>query len=112
MSDNAQPQPSNPQPAPPSPRTYDPVHGDLLAHEPAPIREAMRHPAYMDATHPEHTVLVERVYNMRLAQNAPPPTTTESELGRSEEKPRPVYEFHPDPTQPVNDVSQTVFPSE
>jgi hypothetical protein len=107
MTDNAsqsQPQPPSQSQPSPSPRQYNPVLGDMLAHEPAPIREAMRDPAYLDVTHPNHTALVERVYNMRAALQS------ETQSGR-------VEGFGPGPDAvpldaPNSGLGQAAFPSE
>jgi hypothetical protein len=86
------------------------VHGDLLAHEPEPIRAAMRHPAYMDAAHPEHAAFVERVYALRVAQEGAPPEDrgTDRVGGR-------VDGFGSGPEAPAdapdNGVATAVFPS-
>jgi hypothetical protein len=112
MTDN-QPQapPQQPTAAPqPAPRTHDPVHGDLLAHEPEPIRAAMKHPAYMDAAHPEHAAMVERVYALRVAQEGEPGQQPGQQPADR------VAGFAPGPVAapadaPDNGVATAVFPS-
>ena len=109
--------PQNPGSTPQSPAPAGKAAPKLdLSHEPESVQRIMSSPDYWSDNPAVRSRAVEAAYAARqaaAAPSAPPAPVAETALDGEGEKPRPVYEAPPDwTTTPVNDVSQTVFPSE